>query len=607
MPDTPAAGKKKSGPSRVPASVMKKAALEMKAKGKSVAEIAQVLQRSERYIYKLLAEANEDGTARIIVVPDPIEKSSLPPDVAATLVRDADGFEAFFNRYSGRTLQPIHKQWVTDVLSTTRTLINCPPRHAKSTIFSVWFPIWLLSIDRNEQILIASQTEKLAKKFTNEIAYHLAYNQTLIADLGRFRPETSDWPWRPNSGELLVDGRSREYKSGDLSIQVRGAGQQILGMEASWVIVDDPVSRKTTKSQTERESLSEWFHGDVMSRLEPGGRAICIGQRLHLYDLYGELRDEKVRTPDGGDRPRWNHINYPAIRRWPDEDPDNPEPEVLWPTKWTFEALMETYADLGASLFTSMYQQEPLPEGDALARRAWLYGDENHLGCTDISRAVGQPREGAERKVRVVSLDPSPTRYAGLIVADVIVGQQVFECDVLEIVRERMSVRDMLSHIERVIDWYGPQYFIFEQNAAQRWLLQDPTMDRLRKRIRVLPHVTNRNKGDSTLGVESLAVDFEFGRIRVPYADAESRSMSEMLFKEALEYPQGETDDLLMALWFIRFNYSRLAPRSSDSVVDNKSRGRGFRVPGRLSSGWGWNKPAQEHGLPRVTIPSEEN
>lgn len=605
MPDQPTS-KRKSGPGRVPASVMKKAALQMRAKGESVAEIAKALQRSERYIYKLLAEANNDGTARIIVVPDPIQASDLPPDVAAGLVFDADGFEAFFNRYSGRTLQPIHKQWVNDVLSTTRTLINCPPRHAKSTIFSVWFPIWLLSIDRNEQILICSQTEKLAKKFTNEIAYHLAYNQQLISDLGRFRPETADWPWRPNSGELLVDGRSREYKSGDLSIQVRGAGQQILGMEASWVIVDDAVSRKHTKSVTERETLSEWFHGDVMSRLEPGGKAICIGQRLHLYDLYGELRDEKIRAADGSERPRWNHLNYPAVLRWPDEDPDFPEPEVLWPAKWHFEALMETYADLGASLFTAMYQQEPLPEGEALARRAWLYGDDNHPGCTDLTRPSGVGREGPERRVRVVSLDPSPTRYAGLIVADVIVGD-IFECDVLEIVREKMSVRDMLSHIERVIDYYAPSYFIFEQNAAQRWLLQDPAMDRLRKRIRVLPHVTNRNKGDATLGVESLAVDFEFGRIRVPYADAEGRSMSEMLFKEALEYPQGETDDLLMALWFIRFNYSRLAPRSSEGFSNRHTRHGGFRVPNRLQSGWGWNStPQPPRPDIRVTVPSIE-
>ena len=93
-----------------------------------------------------------------------------------------DAFEAFFNRYSGRKLAPVHKEWVKIACSTRRTLINCPPRHAKSTIFSAWFPIWLIAMNRDVQILIVSQTEKLAKKFANEISYHLSYNERLKGD-----------------------------------------------------------------------------------------------------------------------------------------------------------------------------------------------------------------------------------------------------------------------------------------------------------------------------------------------------------------------------------------------------------------------------------------
>ena len=42
----------------------------------------------------------------------------------------------------------------------------------------------------------------------------------------------------------MVESRTRESESGDLTIQVRGSGQQILGMEANWVIIDDAVSRE---------------------------------------------------------------------------------------------------------------------------------------------------------------------------------------------------------------------------------------------------------------------------------------------------------------------------------------------------------------------------
>lgn len=552
----------------------------MRAQGIPVSEIARSLGYSERHIYNVMRHSKVDGTAAVIEVPDPIKHSDLKPEVAECLEFSPEGFEKFFNRYSGRILQPIHKKWVEDALSHHRILINCPPRHAKSTIFSCWFPIWLIAMDRDVQILICSQTEVLAKKFTNEISHNLAYNTKMISELGRFRPELADWPWRPNDGELMVEGRQREIKSGDLTIQVRGARQQILGMEANWVIADDVVSRPNTRSEVERESLSEWFHGDALSRLEPGGRALAIGQRLHLYDLYGELSQEKV---PGSDQARWTHINYPAVLDWDGK-------EVLWPTKWSWAEIMEKYADLGASKFEAMYQQNPLPEGEALARRAWIYGSDENPGCLDMARLSGQFPSKLQRPVRVISLDPSPTRYAGLIVADIDWNPQVFDVHVIEIVREKMQVRDMLRHVERCIDMYQPQYFIFERNAAQRWLLQDPSMERLRRRIQVLAHDTGRNKGDPVLGIESLSVDFEFGRVHLPYGDPEAKAMSELLIQEALSYPQGLTDDLLMALWFIKFNYSKLVPRA---LFASGNSSRGFGLPPRLQTGkWEFSRSA---------------
>lgn len=549
--------------------------MQMRARGMTVKQIAKKLRRSERYIYMVMRYAADTGDRVVIEIPDPKPVSELDPEVRKLVRMTPDAFEAFFNRYSGRTLQPIHKKWVRDALSSKRVLINCPPRHAKSTIFSVWFPIWLVCMDRDVQILICSQTEKLALKFCNEIAAQFTYNTQLIEDFGRFRPEMGDWPWRPGEGELMVEGRRREVKSGDMTIQVRGSGQQILGMEANWVIADDVVSRENARSPAQREALSEWFHGDAMSRLEPGGRAIVIGQRLHLHDLYGELAQEKV---PGSDKPRWKHINYPAILDWDKK-------KVLWPSKWSWDEIMEKYVDLGSARFEAMYQQNPLPEGEALARRDWIYGGGEAPGCLDHDRVVGQGGKGVQRPVRVISLDPSPTRYAGLIVAELDWDPQRFGVNIMELRRERMQVRDMLSHVERCIDWYDPQYFIFERNAAQRWLLQDPTMEMLRRRVQVIPHETGRNKGDPVLGIESLSVDFEFGRVRLPYGDPESRQMSELLIQEALTYPQGQTDDLLMALWFIKFNYSRLVPRASFVAP---SGGRAWVAPPRLRSGWSW-------------------
>jgi len=572
---------------RIPAAKLAPQVAAMKARGMTTREIAEKLGRSERHIWSLLKYAKESGDGLIYDVPDPRKPEDLPAHCKPMLAESSDGFQAFFNRYSGRTLQPVHKDWVTQALSSKRVLINCPPRHAKSTIFSVWFPIWLIARDRNLQILICSQTDKLAKKFTNEISYALSYNRELIKDFGRFKPEMGDWPWRPNSGELLVDGRTRETKSGDLSIQVRGAGQQILGMEAHWIIVDDAVDRPTTRSETERAKLSEWFHGDVMSRLEPGASAIVIGQRLHLYDLYGELAQEKLTRVAGAPK-RWLHINYPAVLDWD-------EKQVLWPEKWTFNDLMEVYQDVGSQNFEAMYQQNPLPAGERLAMPEWIFGDATHRGCLDQHRRAGRTspydEEDPRPRVRVLSLDPSPTKLAGLIVADILYDRDTFECEVLEIRHETMNVRKMLNTIQDTLKRYGPvDYFIFEQNAAQRWLLQDPIMDRIRSKTMVLPHTTSRNKGDPNLGVGSLAVEFEYGRIRLPFGDSEGKQMAQLLLDEVMSWPQSQTDDILMALWFIKFNYSRLVPRRGElnDDDDHSGWGRGWRPPPRLIKGFRW-------------------
>jgi len=63
------------------------------------------------------------------------------------------------------------------------------------------------------------------------------------------------------------------------------------------------------------------------------------------------------------------------------------------------------------------------------------------------------------------------------------------------------------------------------------------------------------------LGVWSLAADFEAGRIRFPWKEPADRDVSNLLIDEVLAYPNGMTDDVLMALWFVKFNYRSLMPR----------------------------------------------
>jgi hypothetical protein len=94
------------------------------------------------------------------------------------------------------------------------------------------------------------------------------------------------------------------------------------------------------------------------------------------------------------------------------------------------------------------------------------------------------------------------------------------------------------------------------------------------------------NKNNAEYGVQSLASDFEFERISLPYGDETGRRMSDLLSNEALMYPDGETNDLLMALWFVKFNYKKLSPLR---FLPTRVKGAG------IGGGWSWmNKMKQK-------------
>jgi len=497
-------------------------------------------------------------------------------------------FECFFNEFSNERggLQPHSREWVRRAFEGDRVLLNCPPGHAKSTVFTVFLPLWLIARDRNIQICIISATESGARGWARKVANHMENHDGLIQNFGRFKPDADGAPWRPKSGELTVQGRDLLSRTGDFTLQIRGAGQQILGKRFHWVIVDDAVERDDAYSETKRARLSEWFHGDVLSRLETDvedeedfGHAVVIGQRLHLYDLYGQLAEE-VDEETGN--PVWLHLNYRAVVDWETQ-------EVLWPEKWTWTKIMRKRRDLGATIFECMFQQNPLAEGAGLSRRAWIYGSNESPGCLDMDRPgyVAPVWEG-QSYVRVLSLDPSQSASAkaGLIVSDVPKMDQ-FQSHVIEVMHENLDVRGMLYNIDRCYDMYGIQVLIFEQNTAQRWFLQDPRNDYIKRTMRVIGHNTGRNKADPTLGIESMSMDFELGNIRFPYGDADGRRMSELVIKEALQYPQGLTDDTLMSNWFIRYNWQSLFYGMAGFQAVTAG---GFHIPPRLQNGWEWNK-----------------
>lgn len=504
----------------------------------------------------------------------------------------AEAFEGFYTTFAVNLdgLPPHARGWVRVALANPRLLLNVPPRHAKTTVMSEWFVIWLMACDRDTQVIIISKTVTLGELLSRYIADQFTSNEKLIAAFGIFRPRDLSRPWREAKGELEVQDKDLTRRHG-LSIQVRGSGQAILGMEADWVIADDITDRRVARSETDRATEWDFFLGDVLTRLAPDGKAFCIGQRVHAEDLYGRL----AKLVDDRGVPTWTQVKTPAIL-------DEESGRTLWPAVWDYARLVERRKAVSTPLFNCMFQQAPERAGDFVPEW-WMEGDgtADHPGCYDRKRSVGQGwKPGRSDQpllpiTRVISLDPSPTMYAGITVADIIwlPRAQYFWCAIIDIERDKMGQNKMVQRMSELTKLYQPQICIFETNSA-KWLHEDPAWNRVQGMFRpgnvVGQNTTKWNKDDTLLGIWSLAADFEAGRISIPWQTPDDRERMAFLVDEVLAYPNGTSDDVLMSLWFIKNNYKHLIPRGLIPVRFQQSKMTAKYDIGRAARRWANHK-----------------
>lgn len=522
-------------------------------------------EKSLKWLREIKRAGRAEGDALIRVEPSAVPKDRLAPEYQAMLEWTPEAFISFYNRFCDLPMPEHNEEWVREAFGSDLLMLNVPPRHNKSSLFAIWWPVWNLVRDRDTQILIVSETDTLANRWAGYIASILS-NSEIPRIFGRFRPEKEDGelPWRPSRGQLMIIGRKKGLGSGmQYSVLSRGTGSQILGFEADLIVADDVTNKQIAISEVGRQQQLEWFQEQVLSRLQPDGRAIVIGQRVHMNDLYGYIQDMTWEQGSTKGERVWTTISYPAVLKWPDEE-DFHDAVVLWPELWPYERLMKSYALVGGkAAFYTMYQQDPQSADATLVREEWLEA------CRDHDRPVGRgfvtEPDGKSflPVVRVASLDPSPTKYNGLVVADVVSSRDQFFCVIVDVKSFKADWHSIREELTNTIERYKPSYFIFEKNIAQYWAKGDPFIEELRSKVRILEHTTSAaNKFEVETGLESLSFDFETGHIRLPYATVESRATSDILEREARNWTrEGRLrDDVLMALWFIKYNWRKLTP-----------------------------------------------
>lgn len=231
-----------------------------------------------------------------------------------------------------------------------RLIISMPPRHGKSQLSSIFFPVWFLGRNPKKRVAIVSNGRDLASDFgrdTRNLVRSSNFTNVFDAQMSEDSFSVLKWDLAQGGGLLSL-----------------GLGGQFVGRGADLLVIDDPhKSGEEADSPTARDSVWSWYQHVAYQRLEAGGRICLTMTRWHNDDLAGRLL-EKARN-DG-----WTEINFPAIAT--NDEKCRKEGEALWPWKYDNDALARIKNTIGSKAWGAQYQQTPLLEESAIFKRNWF-------------------------------------------------------------------------------------------------------------------------------------------------------------------------------------------------------------------------------------------
>lgn len=214
--------------------------------------------------------------------------------------------------------------------------VSMPPRHSKSSMITVAYPMWLIFQDPDLDVLIITNTNDLAIRFGIDL-------RELINIYGpQFNVYLSDI--KHSSTHLKFCDKDGKLYNG--SIRLTGSSGSITGQDADYIIVDDPYKGEEDEfTPSALQKKINWFLRIVIQRIEPHTKLLVLHTRWHSRDLIGYIKEKLKKS--------FKFITYAAIKK---------DGMPLWPEQYSLEELNNKLKTVGERLFSSIWQQEPLDE-----------------------------------------------------------------------------------------------------------------------------------------------------------------------------------------------------------------------------------------------------
>lgn len=187
------------------------------------------------------------------------------------------------------------------------------PRHSKSSLITLAFPMWLIFHNPNLNILIITNSGSLSEKFGIQLREYIdeygKYFNVYLSDVKRSQTHL-----------MFTDNEDKLYMG---SIRLVGKLGSITGQDADVLVIDDPykgLDEEFTESATSK--FLDYYNSVIEQRIEPHTIEVILHTRWRKHDLQGYLKEHDPHS--------YKFIEFPAIL-------DDGTP--LWKERYTIDEL----------------------------------------------------------------------------------------------------------------------------------------------------------------------------------------------------------------------------------------------------------------------------
>lgn len=394
-----------------------------------------------------------------------------------------------------------------------RLMIFAPPRHGKSLMTTVHYPVYRMERTAGFRVIVGSYGKDLSQFFSRQ-SRRIAAKRGLLRGDGIKRLDE----WETTNSSTLYSV---------------GVGSGVTGRGSSLLIIDDPLkSREEANSERYRDRVWDWYTNDLYTRLEPDGAIVIILTRWHQDDLAG-----RILASD--DAPNWSVVSLPA-----EAEADDPlgraEGEPLCPERFDTAALHTIKRTLGVNYF-ALYQQRPTADSGLVYRREWFIY--NH------------PPNDLEYVVQ--AWDTASSAKGDYSVCATI-GVKNNTAYVLHVYRNRVDAPTLIKAAKHQAELWKPRVIVIEYASSGIALHQTLRSESRLPVVGVAPF-----KAGKEAHAHVNAPHFEAGRVVICpgtwNADFE---------RELLEFPYGMHDDIVDAMSYALdriFGYGSLEMQTHQS------------------------------------------